>query len=75
MVLVVRKPVIGLHTELFFNHGEKFWIFFGEIMSLAGPEIEILQVEGQNGLHSVGLDLPRQVGGTGLGLGGQEAGD
>ena len=54
------------------KNDEFFWEIFlvWLVLMTSGP-----QGEGQNGLHSVGLDPPRQVGGIGLVLGHQASGD
>ena len=65
----------GPQAEIFFNYGEKIWIFL--VKSRLGLDLrsKLQQVEVQNGLHSVGLNPPRQVEGNGLGLGDQDARD
>ena len=75
LVLVIGKPVTGRQAEFFFNHGEKIWIFLVKSCVWLDLRLKWVQVEDQNGLHSVGLDPPRLVGGTGLDLGDQEAGE
>ena len=75
MSLVIRHPVTGNHGEVSSftvkNDGFFWEIFIVWLVLMTSRP----QVEGQEGLHSVGLDPPRQVGGIGLVLGHQASGD